>query len=86
MEIVDEEEPYEVVKKQASIIPDINDEQRREVIGESADGESDVEPVIITTAPQHLLEPPQPYDPMRDAPPPKNTGPSYRPLFKTNEQ
>ena len=85
VETVEEEEPYEVVENTATIIPDIDDEQRREGIRELADDESDVEPVIIPTAPQHLLQPPQPYDPMRDAPPPKNAGPSYRPLLKKNK-
>ena len=85
-ETVEEEESYEVVENTDIIIPVITDDQPREVIGELAEDESDVEPAIIPTTAQHLLEPPQPYDPMRDAPPPKNAGPSYRPLLKKNEQ
>ena len=82
METVEEEEQYEDV---ANTVTTIKDKNNNEEQGRAED-ESDIETSRAPTAPQYQIEDPLPYDPMRDAPPPRNIGPSHRPLLKKNEQ
>ena len=76
VETVEEEELYEIVANTNTNSPVMADAN----IEDLEEDESDGQPLVNPTTAQQLLDSTQPYDPMRDEPPPPNAGPSYRPF------